>query len=309
MANTLTNDGEAHIVELDTPVATTEDFDAMILSRGNDATLVTDNRSAVASADECPGTLVQLVTGYPLQGDIDPRNGGADADWWTWRFDIPPGVVGFVATNLMVTNWNSGAPSATENVMVHALLATPLEKRVEQRLTVFVNVEEGSAAGTGPTIYSALDEPNAVPRMHTYTHRARALATYGSAGSQGSSTSAFPGESVRVMALLVDDEGGILAPGDVQSANVVVQSQGLNGKWSTYLTQNIGAGTVLAAVRYDDVRWPHPGGYQWAHTWEVPEGNDETAYRLRYTVRQRGGPSTVMTVEVRTGSELTGVGA
>lgn len=309
MANTLTNDGETHVGQLDAAIPTTNAFDLLILSRGNDATAVTDDRSAVDPADEIAGSRTIVAAGYPVLGDTDSRNPGADPSWWTWRFDVPPGVTGLVASNLMVTNWADGAPALNEPVMLHALLASPIQKLTPERMVVFVNVIEAATAGSGPTVYSVVDEPAALPRMHTYTHRARALATYGSNGSNGAQTTAFAGESVLVMALLVSGDGGVMATSDVHSVSLAVQSQGLDGRWSVHSSESIDTETVAAAVRYDDPRWPHPGGYQWSHLWEVPEGEDETAYRLRYVVRQVSGPATVMTVEVRTGSEVTGIGA
>lgn len=308
MANILTTAGATHIAALDASLPLVNTFDLLIASRGNDFASVADDRSAVDPADEILHSRTLVAAGYPVLGDTDPRNPGASSAWWTWRFDVASGAEGFVASNIVVTNWASGAPSLTEPLLIHAQLASPISKLTPERMTVFINVIEAAFAGAGPTIYSVVDTPDAVPRMHTYTHRARALATYGSSGSQGAQTTAFPGESVFVMALLVNTVGGVLVPGDVQSVGLVVEAQGMDGRWSVYATEAIDPATVLASRRYDDPRWPHPGGYQWSHRWDVPVAHDETAYRLRYTVRQLYGPSTVMVVEVRTGSEVTGVG-
>lgn len=309
MANILTTAGATHISERDASSPVTNAFDALILSRGNDVPTTSDNRSAVASADEITGSLVQVASGYPMKSDTDPRNTGASSTRWSWRFDVPVGLAGLVASNLVVTNYDSGAPSSTEALLVHCLLDTPIEKLTHERATVFVNVAVGATAGTGPTVVVAYDEPGLLPRLHTYTQRARALATYSAhGGASGSRVAlAMPGESVVVMAMLLTSAGGILTPTNVQSVGIDVQSLGDDGRWSQWSSENVGPGSVFSTTQHGDVRWPFAGGYNWLHEFEVPDTNDETAYRLRYTVREKGGPSHVFTVEVRTGPEVEGV--
>lgn len=307
MANTLTTAGATHISERDAASPLTNAFDALLLSRGNDATATSDNRSAVSSSDEIAGSLTQVASGYPVLGDTDTRNTGAGTTTWSWRFDVPAGLAAFVASNLQVTNYDAGAPSATEALLVHCLLATPIQKRTTERAVIFVNVAAGATAGTGPTVVVVNDEPGLVPRLHTYTQRARALATYGPQGIAGAVAQAAPGEAVRVMAMVLTSTGGQLTPSQTQTVYLDVEAHQANGTWAAYSSENVGTGSVLTATEYQDVRWPYVGGYNWFHEFEVPESNDETAYRLTYTVRERGGPSQRITVEVRTGAEVSGV--
>lgn len=309
MAHVLTTAGAAHIVELDAASPLTDAFDALILSRGNDVPTSGDDRSAVASGDEITGSLTVVATAHPHLADTDPRNTGAGATKWTWRFDIPPGLAGLVASNLVVTNYASGAPSATEALLMHGAFATPLEKLTAQRATIFINVAAGAAAGSAPVVVVAIDEPNVLPRLHTYTSRARMLAVYGPNGIGRAMAVASAGENVRVMAVLHSYVAGLLTPTQVQSASLEVLAHQIDGRWLTLSSENVGAASVTADLQYGDARWPYPGGYNWAHDFEVPEFSDETGYRLLYTIREKGGPAQVFQVEIRSGPEATGVGA
>lgn len=308
MAHVLTTAGAAHIAQRDAASPVTNAFDALILSRGNDVPTSSDNRSAVAAADEIVGSLTVVATAHPHLADTDPRNTGAGATKWTWRFDVPAGLAGFVASNLVVTNYDSGAPSATEALLMHGLLTTPLEKLTSQRAAVFVNVAAGAAAGSAPVVVVAIDEPNALPRLHTYTSRARALAVWTANGVTRAEAVASAGERVRVMALLDASGAGMLTPTQTHSVSLDVRAHQADGRWLTLYTENVGVASVLPDLQYADARWPYPGGYNWAHDFGVPETSDETGYRLLYTVREKAGGAHVFEVTVRSGPESGGGG-
>lgn len=306
MTNLVTTAGATHIGELNASGSGSEDFDAMILSRGNDTPTTGDARDAVASGDEIVGTLVQVAAGYPRLSDADPRNTGSAATTWTWRFDVPAGVAAFVASNLVVTNYVAGTPASDEPLLLHARLAVPMEKRTEERAAVFVNIPNNATAGaTTPTVVVARDVPAATPRLRAYVQRARALATFTGSASSGEVVSANAGESVRIMAHVYAASGATLTAAAVSAVTLEVRAKKRSGAWGPTLTSNVTSGSVLASERIDDARWPHPGGYNFAHTFRVPDDASETtAYRLRYTVRERAGTTTTMQVEIRTGAEI-----
>jgi hypothetical protein len=290
MANTLTNDGQDHIAELDAPSATTNDFDMLILSRGNDATDELDNRSAVDPADEIADSRTIVAAGYPTLGDTDTRNPGASATWWTWKFDVAAGVLGHVASNLMVTNWAGGAPALDEEILIHALLETPISKLTTEVMTVFINVEEGAVAGDSPTIYSSVDTPyvsGEAARVLTWTARARALQTY-PRGVRGSANRIVArtvrGQAVWVGALLDGADGYPLRREEVlrvtlQETRVRPSDERYSRSEALEPTNVVADGPITG-----DPRAP-VGAYNFAHQWLPPFGSTrESTWRLTYTL-------------------------
>lgn len=300
MAHILTNAGETHIGELPTP--STYAFDTLILTRGNDVPTLSDDYSSTSS--QITGSDTVMASGYPVQGDTSPGNGGGGATIWTWKFEVAAGFAGFVASNIFVSEPN---PTGTDPLMMHGLLDTPLEKLTAERLVVFINIDETDVAGDNPTVYSYTDVPGQVPRRHTYTDRAKGLAMWFAQGSTREMAYAERGSHVTLLALLLDQDGVDVVPSTVQLVTRTARRQGYDGRWTDYETTNLSTGPVLSSRELGDIRWPYQGGYNFVDSWQVPESVKETAYELVYTIRKFDGTLQRVRVLIRTGPEAPAV--
>ena len=276
---TLTTAGTAHLIERAAGGSLRNDFDGLALGTGNDTPAVADTLQEVT---ERLLFYVQVADGYPKLGETDYRNTGAASDVWTWKFVREAGTP-FVASNVAVTNYSGGVPTATEPLLVHA--KQTIAQRYDERLIIWVNAKTGDV----PTIVTATEQAleNRLQRVESFTARTRAV----SAAPDGSvvdrdrvRSRAIRGGLVWTAARVYGPEGGPLAPTDVVRFWLYVSKhKASDGSWEPEKRESVDCyGHVFGAEEVSDPRWLGDGGYNVAHNWQQPRGTSEGTYRLRY---------------------------
>lgn len=280
MAVTLTTDGSTHITERNTGAALTDAFNAMELGQGNNIPAVADNRSQMTS--RIVSSLRPLASGYPVLGDSDVRNEGRATDVWSWKVVYPEGTQ-FVASNLIVTNYVAGAPSATEHVLVHA--DTVVYKRADQELHLWVNV---STAGAASVVAHLEDGEPLVEQIATW--RAQSLVLSGAPGatpaSNGRAVSRLTeGDQVWTGARLLTGAGGVMTRTDVLGVDLSVYTRSGEREWVLADEMPLGINDVMASAPIrTDPRWRGSQGYTFAHAWVPPLAWGSKRTRLEYRI-------------------------
>lgn len=141
MAVQKTSVGLVHYAERLEGAVLTNTFDAIELGTGDTAVSKADDRSTMAN--KIAGTLIQQ-SAAPAINNADVANSGRGPAVLTYKFTIPAGVAAFTATNLHLTNYQGGAPSATEPVGVVAN-GLAIVKTAGVALDVYLNVSVGGA--------------------------------------------------------------------------------------------------------------------------------------------------------------------
>jgi len=134
-----TTAGNTHFAQRLSATSLTNAFDAIELGTGSTAIGTSDTRSAMTG--KIVGTLVQKESGYPKLNDSDVANVGRGADVWTYKFIVPSSVGAFTATNMHLTNYATGTPSATEPVGVVANGLTIVANGTDD-VTLYLNVTQ-----------------------------------------------------------------------------------------------------------------------------------------------------------------------
>ena len=267
----LTTAGEAHLTALGGGGGITSEFDAIVLGRGNDVPTAGDVFEDITRRID----RATVRDGYPILGDTDPRNGGRGADRWTWSATFEPGQK-FVTTNVGVCD-----EEATGSSPLLASGEEVIEKRSDEALTLFVNAKLGSP----PTLFTAHETRSVTAARAVWTPRSRALAiSINGLATTSERRVARPGELVRVMALMPDDEGGILSAADVVSGELAVFMRTRAGTWSQVDAVPLPEPVAPTLIR-NDLRWPHDGGYNAFADWSVPELHTALQYALELRVR------------------------
>lgn len=271
----LTTAGEAHLAALEGQGAPVADFDGLVLGRGNDVPAASDTYQSIS--EQIAEAVV--LDGYPKKNDMDPRNGGRGADRWTWAFELAPGVP-LVASNLGIADKNA---TGAAPLLVSGRLGGEdiLAKHGNESLIVFVNAK----AGEVPTLFRATRTNTVAARRAAWTPRSRALAM----SVEGESTTserkiARPGERVRVMALMPNDEGGVLSAAEVVSGELAVFRRTRGGGWEPVGQEPL-SDPVSENLILGDPRWPHEGGYNASADWRVPTIATALEYALELRVR------------------------
>lgn len=294
----LTTAGTAHLVELAAGGSLTNEFDALVLGAGNDDPAVGDDLSDVTQR---LSITLRLAAGYPLLGDTDARNSGAGAANYTWKFVREAGTP-FVASNVAVTNYVGGVPTATEPLLIHG--KQTIAQRYDERLIVWVNARSGET----PTVVTATEQAleGRVSRVDSFTARVRAMS--GSPNGSVVDTSKVRsitdrGVGVDTLARVMGVDGAALTVRQVERFYLYVAR--LSASEGDYVNEQRYsldcAETVLETEHYGDPRWHADGGYNVAHKWRMPRGTTEGTYRLRYEMELCDRDKRVWTniVEVR----------
>lgn len=271
--------GQLHLTQLIAGTVTTNVFDALELGQGNNATAITDTRATLTS--KIGGSLAQVASGYPVLDDSDIRNDGRGATTYTWKFVYAEGTQQLHASNAVVTNYDAGAPSSTEPVMVSA--AEVMVKRVDQELTVFVNVSQAGAATIVPHI---ADGNPLVEQVASW--RAQSISLSGAPGAtpvtNGIVQSRFnEGEQAWLGARILDGSGGVLSRDSVIAITLTAYKREREREWVVAAEESLHPLTVItsAPVRTDP-RWRVTQGYNFSHAWLPPSGWGSRRTRLEY---------------------------
>lgn len=298
MAALLTTAGIAHLAELDAtwpaPV-TTQPLDAMTFGAGNDTPALADTQ---ASLTQNLGRLFRLEPGFPVLGDVDGRNSGGASDVYTWKFVVAAGLP-FVASNVALTNWNSGVLSGSQAVGIHEKVT--IAGRFDENVVVWFNAKTGAI----PTVVTAI-EPfvvNAQQRVQTWTARVRALRSLPGGTLQFTHRAqATPprGQGVWTAALLEGCQGQLLQCGEVLSASLTERRWRAGERTFSVRKVSLPVSQVVTSSPVSgDVRWPG-GTYNFAHQW-VPQvaSAPEVTWELTYELRLKDGTWRRVEVEVR----------
>jgi hypothetical protein len=294
MTALLTTAGTTHIGQLIAGSATTETFDALELGAGLNTPAVADTRASMTA--KLGGTIVQVASGYPILNDDDIRNDGRGATVYTWRFDYPEGAQ-LIASNAIVTNYDAGAPGATEAVMVHA--NDPMAKRADQTLTVFVNVSQALAA---TLVAHVEDGTPLVDQVATW--RSQSISLSGAPGatpvSNGVAQSKLnEGEQAWLGARILGSEGGVLVRDDVVAILLTAYKRDREREWLVAQETVLDVYAVMPSgpVRTDP-RWRGSQGYNFAHAWGPPAGWGSRRTRLEYALTLTDGTTRTLIHEI-----------
>jgi hypothetical protein len=295
MTALLTTVGATHIGQLVAGTATTHAFDALELGHAAGvAPDVGDDRSDLTT--KIGGSLIQVASGYPVLGDSNIRNDGRGATIYTWAFVYPEGAQ-IIASNAIVTNYDAGAPSGTEAVMVHA--AESLVKRGDQILTVFVNVSQALAA---TLVAHVEDGAPLVEQVATW--RSQSIALSGAPGATPVSNGVVQsklneGEQAWLGARMLGPEGGVLTRDDVSSIRLTALKRDREREWTVALEAALDVfGTMPAAPTRTDPRWRGSAGYTFAHAWLPPSGWGSRRTRLEYAFTLLDGTTRTLVHEI-----------
>jgi len=297
MSALLTNPvGTTHLGQIIAGTATTETFDALELGYGTVITpTVTDTRATLTT--KVAGTLIQVASGYPVINDSDIRNDGRGAAVYTWKFVYAEGTQQILASNAIVTNYDAGAPSAAEAVMVSA--NEILVKRVDQELTVFVNV---STAGAATLIGHVEDGTPLTQQVATW--RAQSISLAGAPGatpvSNGIAQSKLTeGEQAWLGARVLSGEGGVLVRDDVAAVLLTALKRDREREWTVAQETVLDVYAVMpAAPTRTDPRWRGSQGYNFAHAWLPPSGWGSRRTRLEYALTLLDGTTRTLVHEI-----------
>ena len=279
----LTSAGSAHLGELAAGGSLTNAFDGLAFGAGNDAPTTADTLEEVTAREGLP--FLRIAAGYPKLGDTDSRNGGAAPDIWTWRFEREAGTP-FVASNVAITNYAGGIPSATAPLFVHAWQT--IAQRFDERLIVFVNASATSSPNVVTATESAME--NRVQRVASFTARTRALQSAPSGAVVSDSTVRSrpqPGQSVWTAAHFFGPDARTLDPSHVEDARLTVEAfVASSQQWETHDIKRLDCNEhVYPTLQRSDLRWRTDGGYNFAHTWRPKRGAAERTYRLTYELK------------------------
>jgi len=287
--------GVTHIAQLVAGTPTTHAFDALELGQGNVTPAVTDTRTQLTS--KIGGSIVQVASGYPLLNDSDIRNDGRGATVYTWKFVYAEGTQALLASNAIVTNYDAGAPSSGEEAMVHA--DQVLTKRVDQELTVFINVSTANAA----TIVGHVDDGTPLTQQ-VATWRAQSISLAGAPGatpvSNGIAQSKLTeGEQAWLGARVLSGEGGVLVRDDVAAVLLTALKRDREREWTVAQETVLDVYAVMpAAPTRTDPRWRGSQGYNFAHAWLPPSGWGSRRTRLEYALTLLDGTTRTLVHEI-----------
>lgn len=298
MTVVLTTAGTAHLVELAAGGSLTNDFDALVLGAGNEDPAVGDDLSDVTQR---LSVVMRLASGYPKLADTDARNSGAGATTYTWRFERGAGAP-FVASNVAVTNYAGGVPTATEPLLIHG--KQTIAQRYDERLIVWINARSGET----PTVVTATEQAleSRVQRVVGFTPRVRAMSGSPNATVVDVSTIRSivdRGVGVDTLAYVLGSNGLSLTVGQVERFTLTVSR--FSGSDNEFVEESVEDlecyESVFEAEHFGDPRWRAEGGYNVAHKWMQPRGSTEGTYRLRYEMELCDSDKRVWThvVEVR----------
>jgi hypothetical protein len=280
MSVLLTTAGQAYMAQVLAGSATTDAFDAMELGFSTANPALADTRASLTT--KVSGTIVQVASGYPVLGDSDIRNDGRGATVYSWKFEYPEGAQ-IIASDAIVTNYDAGAPGATEPIMVRGN-DTPLAKRADQTLTVFVNVSTVLATSL---VAHVEDGTPLVEQVATW--RQQSIALSGAPGatpaSNGIAQSTLgEGEQAWIGARLLNGEGGVLTRDDVAAITLSAYRRTREREWAIGMEAalDVFASIPSAPVRTDP-RWRGSQGYTFSHAWLPPGDWGSRRTRLEYT--------------------------
>lgn len=263
MANVLTPAGTTHIAERESMAALTDTFDAFEFGQGNDVPSAASTRASLGS--KIGGSLLEVAAGYPVKGDSDTRNDGRGADVWSWLCVVPEGTE-LLASNLIVTNYDGGAPTSTEPVLVHG--DTVVSTRTDQVLYCWVNVSSAGAV----TVSAVNEEGDTLPEQMA-TWRSRSLLMSGQPGAQARQGSKLTsrmeqGEPVWTAARIKDAEASLVVRANVATVTLRVSRRVSDNDWVEYGVYPLDVNAVMSpsAVRTDP-RWLPREGYTFSHAW------------------------------------------
>lgn len=293
MAAVLTNpEGTTHIVSLVSGSSTVNAFDAIELGQGLNTPTTSDTRASMTA--KIAGSLLQKATGYPLINDADLRNDGRGVNTLTWKFVYPEGALEILASNLIVTNYAAGIPSSGEPVMVSA--NERLVKRVDQELTVFVNVATGTGAAS---VVAHVDDATPLPEQVSGWSDREALISGGPGSHQRSGTDVFTtareGQPVPTLWFLRNPDGSPLTRADIAYATARVSVREGDNRWTFLydLALEVDAVAFTAPQRQSRL-WRSGGGYYGMWTFVPPGSHGSKQTRLEITLTLvRGGTRTI----------------
>lgn len=282
MTAVITNpEGTTHLLALATGTAPPNAFDALELGQGLNTPTIADTRASLTS--KIPGSLIQVANGYPIANDQDIRNSGRGANVFTWKFVYPEGALQILCSNLIVTNYQGGAPGASEPVMVSA--NETFVKRPDQVLTVFVN----AANLGGATVVGWIEDGQPlVEQMQTW--RQQSIALSGSPGAQPVTNGVVQsrlneGEQAWTAARLLNSLGGVMTRDDVVSVTLRAMKRDGQREWATavHIPLNVDEVFTFAPIR-NDPRWRGSQGYNFAHAWVSGDNWGSRRTRLEYSL-------------------------
>jgi hypothetical protein len=272
--------GLQHITERNGATVPTNAFDALELGFSSLAPAIGDTRAALSA--KVSGSIIQVSSGYPVLGDSDIRNDGRGALVYSWKFEYPEGAQ-LIASHAIVTNYDGGAPSATEALLVHADETTV--KRADQVLTVFVNVST-----TFATSFVAHVEDGTPLTEQMASWRSQSIALGGAPGASPVTNGIVQsrlseGEQAWLGARLLNGEGGVMTRDDVAAVLLSAYKRDRERDWTLASEESLDVFAVMPSspVRTDR-RWRVTQGYNFAHAWLPPGGWGARRTRLEYSL-------------------------
>lgn len=302
MTTLLTDAGLIWLGQILAGTTPTNSFTGLELGQGNDIPAGSNTRANLNA--KIGASLVNVSAGYPILGDSDLRNDGRGVSTYTWKWVYPEGSLQILASNAIVTNYAAGAPIASEPVMVSS--STVLTKRVDQELTVFVNVTQAGAA----SLTGYLDDGQPLVEQLA-TWRQQSIMLSGAPGSSpvtnGVAQSRLTeGEQVWTGARLLDGSGAVLTRPGVMSVLLTVLQRSRERDWQKAYEVPLPVEDVMttAPVRTDP-RWRGTQGYTFAHAW-IPDGTwGARRTRLEYALILTNGKQRTLVHEVEWASVRT----
>lgn len=295
MTTLLTTAGATWLGQILAGTTPTNSFTGLELGQGNNVPAVADTRANLTS--KIGASLVNVSAGYPILGDSDLRNDGRGVSTYTWKWVYPEGSLQILASNAIVTNYAAGAPGASEPVMVSS--STVLTKRVDQELTVFVNVTQAGAASLNAHVVDRTPLPE---QVNSWADR-EALLSGGPGSQQRSGTDVFSsareGQPVPTMWFLRHTNGAPLVRADVAMVLVRVSVRRGDNRWTfLYETAPDVDAVMFTSEQRNSRLWKAGGGFYGSYTFVPAPNHGSKQTRLEIILTLVGGGTRVVVHEI-----------